>query len=375
MANGSFRFECYDLDPGNRRLSHNGVPLELNGRYLDALTLLVHKAGQLVSKDHFMEEVWRGVPVTDEALTQCIRTLRRLLADDAARPRFIETVPKYSYRFIAPVEQVLGPAASIEARSFEQSAAAFGWRDVFALGGAGTVGAAMAGGVGGIFYGSVGASGDLSGTGGASVFLVMLWLTIVAATVGGAGVSFGIAAAGFARTPICRIAGGAAGGFFVGGIAKLLGIDAFNLLLGRSPAGITGAFEGLFLGGAVGTGSWLASRHVASNVLRRKAGIAALAGGAGAGLAVLLGGRLMGGSLDLLATTFPSSRLRLDRLGHSFGESHFGQAAQYTTGLMEGALFGACGVGAMSMVRRRFGNAANSPPAARPQQQVSATAD
>ena len=50
-----------------------------------------------------MGEVWRGIPVTDEALTQCIRTLRKQLGDDAARPRFIETVPKNGYRFVAPV--------------------------------------------------------------------------------------------------------------------------------------------------------------------------------------------------------------------------------------------------------------------------------
>ena len=68
--------------------------------------------GQLVSKDRFLDEVWRGIPVTDEALTQCIRTLRKQLGDDAARPRFIETVPKHGYRFIAPVQRVEGEAAA-----------------------------------------------------------------------------------------------------------------------------------------------------------------------------------------------------------------------------------------------------------------------
>ena len=92
--------------------------VDLNARYFDALALLVREAGTLVSKDRFLAEVWRGVPVTDEALTQCIRTLRRLLGDDASRPRFIETVPKHGYRFIAPVEAIGGdakPASSAEA--------------------------------------------------------------------------------------------------------------------------------------------------------------------------------------------------------------------------------------------------------------------
>ncbi|RSX64427.1 transcriptional regulator, partial [Sphingomonas koreensis] len=103
MAATGFRFEGFHLDPGNRRLTRNGAPVELNARYLDALLLLVREPGQLVPKDRFMGEVWRGIPVTDEALTQCIRTLRRQLGDDATSPRFIETVPKHGYRFIAAV--------------------------------------------------------------------------------------------------------------------------------------------------------------------------------------------------------------------------------------------------------------------------------
>ena len=108
---GSFRFEGFELDPGNRRLSRDGAPVELSARYLDALVLLAGEQGRLVSKDRFLEEVWRGIPVTDEALTQCIKTLRRQLGDDAANPRFIETVPKHGYRFLAPVEVAGGRAA------------------------------------------------------------------------------------------------------------------------------------------------------------------------------------------------------------------------------------------------------------------------
>src|SRR4051795_7858227 len=105
---GRFRFDCFLLDPADRRLSRDGEVVELSARYLDALALLVREPGRLVSKDRFLDEVWRGVPVTDEALTQCIKTLRKQLGDDAARPRFIETVPKHGYRFIAPVEETAG---------------------------------------------------------------------------------------------------------------------------------------------------------------------------------------------------------------------------------------------------------------------------
>src|SRR3954470_6303815 len=107
---GSFVFEQFVLDPEDRQLRRGADPVELNGRYFDALALLVREAGKLVSKDRFLDEVWRGVPVTDEALTQCVRTLRRQLGDDAAQPRFIETVPKHGYRFVATVESAAGAA-------------------------------------------------------------------------------------------------------------------------------------------------------------------------------------------------------------------------------------------------------------------------
>src|SRR5687767_5840382 len=105
MTGGSYFFLGHSLDPRDRQLRRDDTPVELNARYFDALALLVREAGQLVSKDRFLDEVWRGVPVTDEALTQCIKTLRRQLGDEAASPRFIETVPKHGYRFIALVER------------------------------------------------------------------------------------------------------------------------------------------------------------------------------------------------------------------------------------------------------------------------------
>ena len=106
MTSGAFRFDRFELDPADRRLSRDGATVELSARYLDALVLLASEPGRLVTKDRFHEEVWRGIPVTDEALTQCITTLRRQLGDEAGRPRFIETVPKHGYRFIAEVERV-----------------------------------------------------------------------------------------------------------------------------------------------------------------------------------------------------------------------------------------------------------------------------
>ncbi|HET9429147.1 MAG TPA: transcriptional regulator [Allosphingosinicella sp.] len=358
------------LDLGDRRLLRDGAAVDLNARYLDALALLVGEAGRLVSKDRFLAEVWRGVPVTDEALTQCIRTLRRQLGDEAGSPRFIETVPKHGYRFIAAVEPFIEertatpspPTASSEPAAPLKPAAEpsplRGWRSFLLTAGAATVGGGLAGIVGGLFYGFAGASQPLApGIGSASVLLVLVCLTVIAALVGAAGVGIGIAAACLAqpRFGAWTIAGAAAGGLVVGAFGKLLGLDAFHLLLGRSPGDITGAAEGFLLGAAVGLGAWLAGRNPGSLPLRRSMMIAGTVGAVAGILIPLLGGRLMGGSLDLLARSFPGSRLRLDQIGAVFGENGFGPVSQIVTGGLEGLLFAAGIVGAIIVARRSFG--------------------
>jgi hypothetical protein len=306
------------------------------------LTLLVTEQGRLVTKDRFLDEVWRGVPVTDEALTQCIRTLRRRLGDDASRPRFIETVPKHGYRFVAPVDSPVPGRGALPTR--------WSAREVLLLGGAGTVGGGLAGVIGGLFYGFAGAAQPLApGMGAISILLVLLCLTILVAVIGGAGVAFGIALADLLPGRYWRIAGGALGGVLIGAMVKLLGMDAFTLLIGRSPGDITGPLEGALLGGAIGLASWLGIRIP---WLRRRLLLAAALGALAGVIIALLGGHLMGGSLGLLAGQFPASRLRLDRIGALAGEASFGPISQTVTAGLEGGLFSACVVGAMGIARR-----------------------
>ena len=142
------RFDAFLLDSNDRRLTRDGAAVEISGRYFDALALLVEDAGRLVTKDRFLDEVWKGVPVTDEALTQCIRTLRRALGDDAARPRFIETVPKHGYRFIAAIMPVAAEDRALP-RSILDASDDSPWRNLLAVAGAGTIGGAGAGLLGG----------------------------------------------------------------------------------------------------------------------------------------------------------------------------------------------------------------------------------
>ncbi len=335
-----YRFGGFELDSAERQLRRDGAELPLNARYLDALILLVRERGQLVTKDRFMDAVWRGIPVTDEALTQCIRTLRRTLGDEAGDPRFIATVPKFGYRFVGAVEGegAAPPLPPTPAPTQLPSAHTLTWQ----MGTTGTAGAVAAGVVGGLTYGVIGATLAVPAQSGALSFvLVLACLTIAVAAIGGGAVAFGVAAAAQrsgVRSPL-TIVGGALAGLIVGAVAKLLGIDAFTLLLGRAPEGITGAPEGLALGGAVGLAYWIATRRAGST--KRHAALAGMILGAAAGLIIaLLGGRLLAGSIDVLTQTMDGARLDLGRIGALLGETGFGLRSRIVTSVAEGALFG-----------------------------------
>jgi DNA-binding winged helix-turn-helix (wHTH) protein len=346
----SFAFEGFVLDTGERRLTADNQRVDLNGRYFDALALLVREHGKLISKDRFLAEVWRGVPVTDEALTQCIKTLRRQLGDDASRPRFIETLPKHGYRFVAPVE-VLETGLT---RSADPSADH--WRDFVMVGSAGTLGGAIAGVIGGLIYGFAGASLE-PGAGAFSILLVLLSITVLVAVIGAAGVSFAIATAAFApmRSWQWLTIAGAGGGLITGAVVKLLGIDAFTLLIGRAPHNITGAMEGLLVGGGIGASAWFAKRMA---LKRQAAALGAGSGALAAVAAVLLGGHFLLGSLATLTRDFPDSHLNVARFGGLFGEPQFGPITELVTAALEGALFAACVVAAIQIANRGGGGKA-----------------
>jgi len=341
------------LDPADRRLFEDGRLVELSGRYLDALVLLVAEEGRLVTKARFLDEVWKDVPVTEEALTQCVRSLRKALGDEAGRPRFIETVTRHGYRFIASVTPVEAKDANSEMARFEprpgldrsEALAQF-----VGMGRAGLIGGGAAGLIGGLAYGFAGVAEGGAGS-AVSGLLVLAALTAVVGMIGGSSVGFGVGAAGFVsrwREP-WLVLGGACGGLVVGAVVRLAGLDAFALLFKSAPKAMTGAGEGVLLGAAIGAGVWIARGR------RRRIALlagAVLTGCAGAG-AALLGGRLMGGSLAALAAQFPGARLTLDHLGTWFGEAEFGSVSQAATAGLEGALFGAAMVLALSMEERQ----------------------
>ena len=103
-----YRFDDFHLDARNRQLWREGKLVALNSKYFDVLLMLVSRRGELVEKQRIFDEIWDGVFVTDAALTQCIKDIRRQLGDDASSPRYIRTVPKHGYVFIGNAAEAAG---------------------------------------------------------------------------------------------------------------------------------------------------------------------------------------------------------------------------------------------------------------------------
>lgn len=109
---GPVVFGPFLLDAAEARLSRDGTPLALNGRALSVLAALAARPGQLLVKDELLDAVWGHRHVSESVLKNAINTLRGALGDDAQAPRFIETVPRRGYRFIAECRAVTAPAAA-----------------------------------------------------------------------------------------------------------------------------------------------------------------------------------------------------------------------------------------------------------------------
>jgi DNA-binding winged helix-turn-helix (wHTH) protein/TolB-like protein/Tfp pilus assembly protein PilF len=115
MTRTSYRFGDFTLDLAERQLLRDDRVVPLTVRAFDVLLLLVEHAGRTVTKEEFMDTVWTGTVVEEANLTDNISTLRQALGDDAREPRYIRTVPKRGYRFVAPVTggaAVASPALS-----------------------------------------------------------------------------------------------------------------------------------------------------------------------------------------------------------------------------------------------------------------------
>ena len=113
-----FRFGPFEAKPRAQELSKNGTPLRLRGQPFAILELLLNRAGEVVTREEIRQKLWPADTFVDfeHGLNTSIKKLRQALCDSATEPRYIETIPRLGYRFIAPVE------ATVEAKAKKPTA-------------------------------------------------------------------------------------------------------------------------------------------------------------------------------------------------------------------------------------------------------------
>ena len=120
-----YRFSGHILSPARRTLVRNGRELPLIPRCFDLLVLLIERRDEAVSRNDILDAAWSDVVVSDGALSQAVRTLRRALGDDPREPTFIGTVPRHGYRFVCEdvvEEPDVGPLEPARATTEEPDA-------------------------------------------------------------------------------------------------------------------------------------------------------------------------------------------------------------------------------------------------------------
>ena len=101
------RFGVFELDARSGELRRSGVLLNLQDQPLKVLECLLERPGELVTREALRQRLWPGDTFVDfeQGVNAAVKRLRETLADSAESPRFVETLPRRGYRFIAPVER------------------------------------------------------------------------------------------------------------------------------------------------------------------------------------------------------------------------------------------------------------------------------
>jgi DNA-binding winged helix-turn-helix (wHTH) protein len=110
------RFGVFEIDPSARELRKHGVRIKLQDQPFAVLLILLEKPGQLVTKEELQQRLWPADTFVefDKGIYNAMKRLRETLGDEAETPRYIETLPRRGYRFIAPVQRRDGVGGRLE---------------------------------------------------------------------------------------------------------------------------------------------------------------------------------------------------------------------------------------------------------------------
>ena len=106
MSGRLYRFDAFSLNARTRELRRGDMPVALSPRAFDCLAYLIEQRGRAVGKDELIEAIWGRPNVSDTQLGQTVLRARRAIGDDAQAQRFIRTVARHGYHWIAEVETV-----------------------------------------------------------------------------------------------------------------------------------------------------------------------------------------------------------------------------------------------------------------------------
>jgi len=105
------------VNPASGEVSRGGETARLEARSMRLLVCLAEHAGEVVSIDELLNQVWSGVNVSPDSVYQAVTSLRRVLGDDPKRPVYIATVPRLGYRMVAAVSLLPDPAVATDIAS------------------------------------------------------------------------------------------------------------------------------------------------------------------------------------------------------------------------------------------------------------------
>jgi predicted ATPase len=117
------QFDGFGLDTANQCLLRNGVPIDLAPKPFAVLRYLVENPSRLITHDELLDALWPETYVQPQVLRTYMLDLRKVLGDDAGQPRFIQTLPKRGYRFVAQVTERGSAAPNANQRAGPQEEA------------------------------------------------------------------------------------------------------------------------------------------------------------------------------------------------------------------------------------------------------------